>query len=153
VSAPELLEKLAGRWKGTSTLVLPSLAPPGSISDSTATIGPIARGKFARIEYTWAHDGSAHEGVLHVGREKKSDVAQVVWIDSWHQSEKFLLCEGRLDPAGAIDVVGHYPAPTGPDWGWRTAIRARPGGWELVMHNVSPEGEETLAFHNVYERA
>jgi hypothetical protein len=153
VSAPELLETLAGRWKGTSTLVLPTLAPSGSISDSTATVGSAARGKFARIEHTWAYEGAPHEGVLLVGTEKKNDVGQAVWIDSWHQSEKFMLCEGRLDSSGAIDLIGHSPAPTGPDWGWRTAIRSRPGGWELVMHNVSPEGEETLAFRNVYERA
>jgi hypothetical protein len=152
VSAPELLESLAGRWTGKSTLVLPTIAPPGSVSDSIATIAPVARGKFGRIEYSWAYDGSPHEGVLLVGRENKSYAAQVLWIDSWHQSEKFMLSDGRLDASGAVDVLGHYPAPTGPDWGWRTAIRARPDGWELVMHNISPEGEETLAFHSVYRR-
>ena len=153
VSAPELLETLAGHWKGSSTLVLPTIAPPGSISDSVATIAPVVRGEFSRIEYTWSYNGSLHEGLLLIGREKKGHVAQILWIGFWYQSEKFLLSEGRLDAAGSIEVLGHYPAPTGPPSGWRTAIRARPGGWELVMHNISPEGEEALAFHNVYQRA
>jgi hypothetical protein len=27
-------------------------------------------------------------------------------------------------------------------------VRATPEGWELVMHNISPDGEEMLTFHN-----
>jgi hypothetical protein len=152
VSAPELLERLAGHWKGTSTLVLPFRSPPESTSGSTATVGTAARGKFARIEYTWSDEGAPHEGLLLVGRDKQQG-AHAVWIDSWHQSEGFLLSDGSVDSSGAVDVLGHYPAPSGPDWGWHTSLRATPDGWELVMLNISPEGEETLAFHNVYQRA
>jgi hypothetical protein len=150
VSAPQPLETLVGSWKGTSTLVLPTLEPPGSISESLATIEPIARGAFVEIKYTWSYQDSPHEGVLLVGRPKSSAETQAVWIDSWHQSKTFMVCRGRPDPSGALDVVGHYPAPTGPDWGWRMVVRATPDGWELVMHNISPDGEEMLAFHNVY---
>jgi Protein of unknown function (DUF1579) len=153
MSSPELLETLAGRWQGSSMLVLPSLAPPGSLSPSTATIEPAARGTFARIDYTWSYGGAPHEGVLLVGQAKRLGALQVVWIDSWHQSETFLLSAGAVDSSGALEVLGHYPAPTGPDWGWRTVIRATATGWELVMHNISPDGEEALAFHNVYQRA
>ena len=153
MSAPELLEALAGSWKGISTLVLPTLPPPGSISDSIATIAPVAGGAFARIEYTWAYEGQAHEGMLLVGREKNGVATEVVWIDSWHQSERFMLCDGQLAASSAIDVVGHYPASSGPDWGWRMIVRPTGDGWELVMHNISPDGEETLAFRNVYTAA
>jgi hypothetical protein len=151
------LHRLSGNWRGISTLVLPDAAPPESTSETTACVTPIGRGMFLRIDYTWEHDGEPHEGTLLVAREKKGDAVQIVWCDSWHQSEGFLLSTGRDDRAGTIEVLGHYRAPTGPDWGWRTTIRpsSQPSdneGWELVMHNVTPAGEEMLAFRNVYTR-
>ena len=48
---------------------------------------------------------------------------------------------------GAPAIRVQFP---GPDWAWRTVVRATNDGWELVMYNVSPDGEETLAFHNIY---
>ncbi len=158
MSIPVSLHRLTGTWKGTSTLVLPDATPPESTSETAAIVTPCAGGKFLRIDYTWEYRGDPQEGTLLVGRERKTDAAQIVWCDSWHQSETFLLSAGRDDRSGAIDVLGHYPAPTGPDWGWRTTIRpsSQPSdneGWQLVMHNVSPAGEEMLAFRNVYMRA
>jgi hypothetical protein len=157
VSIPISLHRLAGSWKGTSTLVFPGATPPETTSESLATVAPVARGRFLRIDYTWSYQNESQEGTLLVGREKKSGDVHVVWCDSWHQGETFMISAGR-DVAGAIDVLGHYPAATGPDWGWRTTIRpsAQPSdneGWELVMHNISSDGQEMLAFRNVYMRA
>ena len=54
-----------------------------------------------------------------------------------------------------------YAAPTGPDWGWRTVIAPEGAGagagagadaFSIVMYNISPDGEETLAFRNDYAR-
>jgi hypothetical protein len=61
-------------------------------------------------------------------------------------------------PAGAdggIDVLGHFPAPPGPDWGWRTVIEASgDDAFRLAMYTIEPEGgEETLGFENRYTRA
>ena len=157
MSIPVSLHRLAGTWKGMSTLLVPGNTPLEVTSETTAVVLPIARGKFLRIDYTWDYLGEPQEGTLVVGREKKTDSAHIVWCDSWHQSETFMLSTGRDDHSGAIEVLGHYPAATGPEWGWRTTIRpsSQPSdneGWELVMHNVSPEGEEVLAFRNVYTR-
>jgi hypothetical protein len=158
MSIPVSLHRLAGSWRGTSTLVLPWLPEPESTSESTVTVTPIARGKFLRIDYTWEHEGQPQEGTLLVGRAKSSETAQIVWCDSWHQNESCMVSAGPDNRLGYVEVVGHYPAPEGPEWGWRTLIRpsSQPSdneGWELVMHNISPQGEETLAFRNVYTRA
>ena len=64
-----------------------------------------------------------------------------------------MVCAGSMDDDGVIDVRGSYAVPPGPDWGWRTVIEpAGKDSLEIVMYNISPGGEETLAFRNRYER-
>ena len=49
---------------------------------------------------------------------------------------------------------GNYAAPPDPDWSWRTEIKPRDdAAFELVMYNISPQGEEMIAFQNRYERS
>ena len=49
---------------------------------------------------------------------------------------------------------GSYAAPPGPDWGWRIAIRPGDGSaLAIVMHNVTPGGEEAVAVEATYKRA
>ena len=151
MSAPASLVRLEGEWAGEGTLLLPWLSPPESNYSSTASIRTVARG-FLRVEYTWSHDGEAHEGLLLLTDEKQDGMVTAVWIDSWHQSQSFLISRGNVDPAGAVSVLGSYPAPTGPDWGWRMVVSPAADGFELVMFNISPEGEEALAVRNRYER-
>jgi hypothetical protein len=73
------------------------------------------------------------------------------WIDSWHNGDAVMACEGTGSD-GRVDVRGSYPAPSGPDWGWR--IRVEPGSGSLVirMDNVSPDGEEYPAVEASYRR-
>ncbi|HYP27065.1 MAG TPA: DUF1579 family protein [Blastocatellia bacterium] len=156
MSVPESLNKLVGNWTGTSRLYRPWLPPETSesVSESTASVALAARGKFAAVEYTWAVDGEPQEGFLLLGCENGDDQVTSVWIDSWHMSDKSLACVGKADASGAVSVLGSYSAPPGPDWGWRTVISPEPdGSFAIIMYNISPEGEEMLAFENRYEPA
>jgi hypothetical protein len=156
VTAPTVatpLASLVGRWRGTSRLLTPWATPPEHRSDSTAEVTMVAGGRFATIAYTWAYEGKPCEGFLLVGRETGRDVAHASWVDSWHQSDRPLTCEGTVDEAGVVAVRGTYAAPTGPDWGWRIVLDAPDdASFRLVMYNVTPDGEESLAVENHYSR-
>jgi hypothetical protein len=148
------LEDLVGQWTGTSRLWRTWLSIPESDSRSTASVDLTANGRFITIEYTWACDGEDHEGFMLLGREPTRNVVNAAWVDSWHMSDKPLICSGTVDDdTGAISVLGTYAAPPGPDWSWRTEIRPRgDAGFEIVMYNISPEGRDEMAFRNMYER-
>jgi hypothetical protein len=151
VSAVESLGRLVGEWRGTYQLWLPP--DPRRESESSASIGLRAGDRFVAIEYVWSFDGRAEQGLLLVGYEKARDAVTAVWIDSWHMSDKFMICEGRGQKGGVIGFSGSYAAPPGPDWGWRTEIFAGdPGSFRMVMYNVSPDGKEERAVEANYQR-
>ena len=77
-----------------------------------------------------------------------------VWLDSWHMRNEIMICDGTRDDRGVVSLQGSYPAPPGPDWGWRIEIENHEGA-SLVMRmiNVSPEGQEALAVLAQYERS
>ena len=64
-----------------------------------------------------------------------------------------MFCRGGLQPDGTLAVQGTYPAPTGPDWGWKIVLDpSLPDGLRMTMINISPDGEEALAVEAVYKR-
>lgn len=151
MSAPQSLESFVGEYDGTYRLIRSWESPQQSDSQSTASIQPVARGKFLTIEYTWAVDGAPHEGILLLGQDEKSSIS-AVWVDSWHMSEKPLICSGRAE-GGIITVVGSYAAPPGPDWRWRTVITADgSASFQITMYNIAPDGDEGLAVESRYTR-
>ena len=147
MSVPEILEKLVGRWHGVNRLHTTWIPEnPVRETSSIATIELTARGRFLKIEYDWAFEEAVQEGLILIGDEKETDSIKAFWIDSWHLSDKFMVSEGRLETVDAISLKGFYSVPDNPDWGWRTIIE--PDGhqtFKIIMYNVSPEGEETLA--------
>ena len=146
------LAACAGRWRGSNRLHDPNTGAPED-SPATAVLTPLLGGRFIRLDYTWSYQGAAKEGSLLIGY--KSDRGRVTahWIDSWHMSEDVMACEGAVDDSGGIDVRGSYAAPPGPDWGWRIALGAAGGAeLQLVMHNVTPDGQEALAVEATYAR-
>jgi hypothetical protein len=149
------LAALAGRWQGTSRLVLPWNTPPESDSSSTAEVRVVAGGRFVTIAYTWEYEGKANEGFLLFGREKKTDAVHAAWVDSWHQGDRPLDSDGTVTADGGITVLGHFPAPPGPDWGWRTVVEASgDDAFRIAMYTIEPgSSEETLGFENRYVRA
>ncbi len=147
---PDPILACAGRWRGTNVLQDPFSGSPAA-SDSTAEVTPLLDGRFLRIDYTWAYDGAPQQGSFLIGHESKAGVATLHWIDSWHNSESVMALTGRLSDDGTVTVLGSFPVPDGPDWGWRIAVTFTPGsGLRVVMHNVEPDGEESLAVEADY---
>ncbi len=145
------LTRLVGSWAGPNVLwVDPRL--PERRSDSVMVVGTKGNGRFVTFTYTWADDDSPHDGLIVFGFDDDRQVVTAHWFDSWHTGNKVMQFEGAAEAGGAVLVRGTYPAPTGPDWGW--AIRIEPGNdaFQMIMHNVSPEGEEALAVDARYAR-
>ncbi len=150
------LDRLAactGRWQGSSRLHDPHTGKPEDTA-STAVVSALLGGRFIRLDYTWSYQGAGQEGSLLIGHQSDRGKATVHWIDSWHMSDAVLACEGTLDADGSISVQGSYAAPPGPDWGWRIGIRTGDGpALRVVMHNITPDGQEALAVEAAYARA
>jgi hypothetical protein len=146
------LSELTGNWRGSGTLFTPWRTPPEVEYDSAAFLSAAAR-NFLKLEYTWEADGKPQDGLMLVSENKKDGSVVAVWVDSWHQGETFLLSKGTRTSTGDITVLGSYAAPTGPDWGWKTIIRAiGDDTLEIIMYNVTPDGDEALAVRNTYRR-
>ena len=154
----DALAALAGSWQATYRL----RGDPSFDSDtpSTATVSPILGGRFVRIDYTWDEDDKLEEdgpqsGLLLVGFEPEPapGTVTVVWLDSWHNGRRTMVCPGSMLPGGGVDVQGTYPGgPGNPDWGWRTVLRPDDDGWSMTMYNVTPDGVEALAVSAEYRR-
>ena len=151
MAVSEQLAQLAGEWSGTSRLWL-SPEEPARESPSTLSASLVANGKFLALRYRWAEDGP-QEGLIVLGAEARGDRVRASWVDSWHMGHAMMSCEGALDADGSASVKGSYPAPPGPDWGWRIVIAPIDrDGFRLRMFNITPEGEEQLAVDATYAR-
>jgi hypothetical protein len=54
-----------------------------------------------------------------------------------------MACAGNFNPQGTLIVHGNYPAPPGPDWGWRIEIPVvKEGRLKIDMFNIDPTGKE-----------
>jgi len=153
MSGLDFLCSLSGNWSGDNRLwVSPHKLP--FESQTTATMTPLLGNRFVRLDYTWAVEGEVQEGSYLFGYETDKGLVSAAWIDSWHNGEKMMICQGRLAEHGAVNVLGSYPAPPGPDWGWRTIVEpAESGAFRLLMFNISPEGVEEMAVEAIYHRA
>ena len=143
---------LVGEWQGTKLLYLsPPPAPPLS-SASKLSVKAIAGGGFLQFDYHWAYEGEQQTGVLLIGNDEEK-AASAAWLDSFHMSGKIMTALGTASET-SLDVRGSYAAPPGPDWGWSISIRSSSANeLQIVMHNISPEGEEDLAVQIDYTRA
>ncbi len=146
------LTELVGRWSGVNRLwVMPG--DPVRESETSASVAVAARGALASITYTWAYEGKPQEGVLMVRTESDPDDVGVVWVDSWHTGNKFMLFRNEGGKEGLVEVRGTYAAPPGPDWGWRIVLGADSADeFRIVMYNITPDGQETLAVEARYTR-
>jgi len=152
MAVPASLTKLVGRWSGRNTLYVPWLNPPESKSEATANVATVVNGKFVTIAYSWADHGAPHEGLLLIGQHPKDGGVTASWTDSWHQGGSILQLTGDVNGDGSVTLHASYPAPPDPDWGWRIVISAQPSGFDVVMTNITPKGEETVAVETHYER-
>jgi Protein of unknown function (DUF1579) len=146
--APNLLA-WAGAWRGNSRLQ----DPHAGIAEESASELTILGGGFVRIDYIWAYKATPQSGMMLVGQEKKSTNANAVWIDSWHMSDKMMVCQGEVERDSVLNVRGSYAAPPGPDWGWRITAELVGDELRLTMYNIWPDGKEELAVEASYRRA
>lgn len=143
---------LIGEWVGTKQLYFSPPPAPAISSPSKLSIAPVAGGSFLQFDYDWTYEGETQNGVLLFGYDEEN-AASAAWIDSFHMSSKIMSCTGTAAD-GSAALQGSYAAPPGPDWGWRIAIRTVSANeLQMVMHNISPEGQEDLAVQIDYMRA
>ncbi|MBK8902663.1 MAG: DUF1579 family protein [Anaerolineaceae bacterium] len=151
MAVPPAIASLVGRWQGTNRLWLDP-SEPASESAATAVLDLTAEGKIATLEYTWAYDDEDQQGFLMISQIKEKAVA--AWADCWHNHDGIMQMKGAAEESGELWVKGAYSAPPGPDWGWRLALHPdATDQFRLIMHNISPDGEEMLAVEAVFSRA
>lgn len=147
----EFKSAVIGEWQGTKQLYMAPPPEPPVSSPSKLSVTPVAGGSFLQFNYGWSYEGEAQTGVLLFGYDEEN-AASAAWVDSFHMSSKILSCTGTAAD-GAADLRGSYAAPPGPDWGWRIAIRSVSAKeLQIVMHNISPAGQEDLAVQIDYTR-
>jgi hypothetical protein len=153
MSIPKPLGGTTGDWAGSYKLWLDPTQPPVECA-STATVEKVGQGKFLTLRYTWEFDGKPHDGAMVVGVDPKESVLNVHWIDSFHNGHLIMACTGRVPAEDAeVSALGHYAAPPGPDWGWRTLLEHSVNDeLRMVMYNIPPGEPEQLAVEAVYTR-
>jgi hypothetical protein len=149
-------DTLLGNWAGTNLLNLSWLPSPEHLSDTTLQVTKSVNDNFLQLTYTWSdtsHENTPHNGVLLLGVDPETRKATSAWCDSWHQSTGLLFCTGDIEASGKINVLGSYSAPPGPDWGWRISLQQNTDDTlEIVMTNITPDGEEDLAVRATFRR-
>jgi hypothetical protein len=126
------------QWKGHCELWLDPLGNTASECECQLRIGP------GRLDYTWAHEGTAHEGQIVLTPEGAE------FTDTFHSSST-MACRAAAQPLALVDVTGSYSAPGMGDWGWRIMVAQRPsegdapGELIVQMINIAPWGEEGRA--------
>jgi hypothetical protein len=152
VSVPEKLKQLAGTWTGESSLWL---APGEPVRKSVlrGSLALLGNGQFLAFTYTWSDEGAAQDGLLLLAFGAGEATAQASWVDSWHTGEAIMSFSGACDEDATVKVRGSYPAPAGPDWGWRIEVHPGAASWTLRMFNITPDGHEMLAVEAALSRA
>lgn len=137
----QMLAGLSGRFDGHNLLWLEGSRSPALESDASAEVEVLTAGRLLRCGYTWSFDGQEHRGALLIASDRLGERVTGAWIDSFHQSGHVMHLEGSLEEGGTVVLAGHYPAPSGPDWGWRIRLEsASPDELLVLMDNVDPAG-------------
>ena len=146
------LTDLVGTWSGLNRLWLMP-GDPVRESETRASVTSAAHGAVVSLTYSWDYEGQPQEGVLMLRNHPAAAKVEVVWLDSWHTGNEFMLFAGDADHEGLVAVRGSYAAPPGPDWGWRIVLDADDAdALQILMCNITPEGEEALAVDARYIR-
>lgn len=152
MSIPGALSGTVGQWSGANKLwFMPS--EPAFDSETRAEVSLAAGGHFLALRYEWAHEGTPHQGFLLIGEDTSAGRCDAAWVDSFHNSHRLVPCTGPLSTDGVLRATGSYPAPPGPDWGWRIELSVpQPDALLLRMFNIMPDGQEALAVEATYAR-
>jgi hypothetical protein len=153
MTGPRAFGEMIGSCSGTSQLWL-SPGEASQDSDETATVALIAHDTALSIAYTWTFYGAPHEGLILLVPEQSGQRVSAAWLDSWHLEHQMMRCTGTIEATGSVRIQGTYPAPPGPDWGWRIEIAPpRDGRLRWTMVNITPKGGEQLAVKAEFTRS
>ena len=151
MNAVNTLNTLTGQFTGTKKLWM-APGSPAQESVSQAVITTVGGG-FSKIEYTWSTEGRPQNGVLLVRTVPGHGDQDMIWVDSWHMNSQFMVCHRENRPSAIVSARASYPAPPGPDWGWRITVKSpQQNQLTIIMDNITPEGEEMMAVEIQYER-
>ncbi len=146
------LSRLVGEWAGTNRVWLMP-GEPVRESATAVTIALAARDGFVTFRYTWADGGQPQDGLLILRNAAAPGGVDMVWLDSWHTGGQFMVFQGEADRDGRVSALTSYPAPPGPDWGWRIELAADTADELLLrMYNIPPGEDEQLAVEARYTR-
>ena len=148
-----LLQRMVGNWAGTSKLWL----EPGKLEEETDIVGSmiLVQGwAFLQHDYVGSCMEKIQSGVALFGYSCGEDRWTAAWTDSFHNGTRIMFSEGEhRGDISRIDVFGTYPAPPGPDWGWRTTVELLSEDHIVITHyNITPEREEAKAVEIDYRR-
>jgi len=101
VSGLSKLGQCVGAWRGVNRLQDPHTGAPDDSAGAVA-VTTLLEGRFVRMDYTWAYQGTDQEGSLLIGYQSDRARVTVHWIDSWHMSDGVMPCEGGSRP-GRVD--------------------------------------------------
>jgi Protein of unknown function (DUF1579) len=152
MSIPARLTRADGDWAGPSLL---SFGPdhPTMTCESTAQVTREVTGTALMMRYDWSFEGKPHQGVLLLSDDAASARCEISWMDSFHYANRMMLLTGAAAGEGEVNVRGSYPAPTGPDWGWRMTLEMPDAETLLLrMFNITPDGQEAWAVEATYRR-
>ena len=148
----EQFDSWLGSWVGRKHLWLSPEADE-IVSDSSAQIAKVAKGKFLQINYEWQMENDSQEGSILLPTLIGEKESHSVWLDSWHTRRDMMVCEVEI-LEDKVAMMGTYHAPPDENWGWRLELaQSAEQSLSLRMFNISPECEECLAVEINYHRA
>lgn len=141
-----------GEWTGTAR----TWFEPDKLADEStwdARFYSMLDGQYLRYEYSGTVQGEAFEGKATIGYNAITQQFQMAWIDSFHQNNGILFCQGAQTPTG-FSVLGSWLPEKGSDpWGWRTEFVLIDADHLTVRaYNITPGGEEALGIETIYTR-
>jgi hypothetical protein len=144
-----VLARMTGKWRGTAA----TWFEPGKLADESEIVGEtrlILNGMFLLHEYAGGLQGKPLKGVAIHGYDLAARRWTTAWVDSFHNGTRIMLSEGNQDD-DTPSMRGQYPAPPGPDWGWRTTLELRGSNLVITHFNITPDGDEAKAVEISYQ--